>query len=47
MGLLKGADLFVQKYAPMRDPMELVVKGYHLSIRVEEADKVLVEPLSK
>ena len=46
MGLLKGAEIMIQKYAPLRDPMELVIKGYHLSIRVEEAENVLVQPIS-
>jgi len=47
MGLLKGAEITIQKYAPLRDPMELVIKGYHLSIRVEEAANVLVQPMSR
>jgi len=33
----------VEKYAPLKDPMELVVKGYHISLRVEEAARILVE----
>jgi len=45
MGLIKGTEITVQKYAPLRDPMELVIKGYHLSLRVEEADKLLVQML--
>jgi len=47
MGLLRGAEITIQKYAPMRDPMELVIKGYHLSIRVEEADNIFVQPLNQ
>jgi Fe2+ transport system protein FeoA len=45
MGLLKGTDLYVEKYAPLKDPMELIVKGYHVSLRVEEAAQILVDPL--
>jgi Fe2+ transport system protein FeoA len=45
MGLLKDTEIYIQKYAPLKDPMELVIKGYHLSLRVEEADKVLVHVL--
>ena len=45
MGLLKGAEIYIQKYAPLRDPMELVIKGYHLSIRVEEADNITIQVL--
>jgi len=47
MGFLRGTEIMIQKYAPMRDPMELVIKGYHLSIRVEEADKIFVQPLNQ
>jgi Fe2+ transport system protein FeoA len=45
MGLLKGTDLYVEKYAPLKDPMELIVKGYHVSLRVEEAAQITVDPL--
>ena len=43
MGILKGTDVYVEKYAPLKDPMELVVKGYHISLRVEEAAHIAVE----
>jgi Fur family ferric uptake transcriptional regulator len=33
----------VEKYAPLKDPLELVVKGYHISLRIEEAANILVE----
>jgi Fe2+ transport system protein FeoA len=42
-GILKGTEVRVEKYAPLKDPMELVVKGYHVSLRVEEAARILVE----
>jgi Fe2+ transport system protein FeoA len=42
MGILKGTDVYVEKYAPLKDPMELIVKGYHVSLRVEEAAKITV-----
>mgnify|MGYP006309752549 CR=1 FL=1 len=45
MGLLKGTALFVEKYAPLKDPMELIVKGYHISLRVEEAARIWVDPI--
>lgn len=45
MGLLKGATIHVEKYAPLKDPMELIVKGNHLSLRVEEAGNIDVKPL--
>jgi len=43
MGFIKGTEVFVEKYAPLRDPVELIVKGYHVSLRVEEATQVLLE----
>jgi len=45
MGLVKGTDLYVEKYAPLKDPMELVLKGFHISLRVEEAAHIVVENL--
>ena len=43
MGLLKDSEVYVEKYAPLKDPLELIVKGYHLSMRVNEASQILVE----
>lgn len=43
MGLVKDTVLQVEKYAPLRDPLELVLKGMHLSLRVEEAKNVIVK----
>jgi Fe2+ transport system protein FeoA len=43
MGILKGTRIQVEKYAPLKDPVELIVKGYHISLRVEEAAQITVE----
>ncbi|MFH1155043.1 MAG: FeoA domain-containing protein [Pseudomonadota bacterium] len=43
MGINRGATVYVEKYAPLRDPVELIVKGYHVSLRVEEAAHICVE----
>jgi Fe2+ transport system protein FeoA len=43
MGIVKGTDLYIEKYAPLKDPMEIIVKGYHISLRVEEAAQITVE----
>jgi len=43
MGINRGTTIYVEKYAPLKDPIELVVKGYHISLRVEEAANILVE----
>jgi len=34
--------VLIKKYAPLRDPIELVIKGYHVSLRREEAQQVLL-----
>ncbi len=40
MGITKGAEVTVRKVAPLGDPIELTVRGYELSIRKDEAEKV-------
>ncbi len=42
MGIVKGAEVHVEKYAPLKDPLELIVKGYHVSLRVSEATQITV-----
>ena len=37
MGVIEGADLEVVRMAPLGDPMEILVQGYHLSLRKTEA----------
>ncbi len=46
MGITRGAEICVDKYAPLRDPMELIVKGYHLSLRGMDAQKIAVERIA-
>ena len=43
MGFVRGARLKVEKLAPLGDPMELIIKGYHLSLRRVEGRCILVE----
>jgi len=43
MGFLQGTQVYVEKYAPLKDPLELILKGYHVSLRVDEAARVQVE----
>lgn len=43
MGFIRGARLRVEKLAPLGDPMELVIKGYHLSLRRDESACILVQ----
>ena len=43
MGITKGVDVFVRKVAPLGDPIEVTVRGYELSLRKADAEKVLVD----
>jgi len=44
MGITKGIEIYVRKVAPLGDPIEITVRGYELSIRKEDAEKIDVEP---
>jgi DtxR family transcriptional regulator, Mn-dependent transcriptional regulator len=44
MGLTPGAEVEVEKLAPLGDPIEIQVRGYHLSLRKREAAGIAVEP---
>ena len=45
MGLTKGSEIYIEKYAPLKDPLELTVRGCHMSLRVTEATEIDVEAL--
>ena len=42
MGITKGVEIYVRKVAPLGDPMELNVRGYELSVRKADAEKIEV-----
>ncbi|MBR4868070.1 MAG: ferrous iron transport protein A [Clostridia bacterium] len=43
MGVTKNVEIFVRKVAPLGDPIEVNLRGYELSIRKEDAEKIEVE----
>ena len=43
MGLIPQTRVTLQKVAPMGDPIEIRVRGYELTLRVEEAQKIEVK----
>lgn len=45
MGILPGIEIELVRYAPLGDPIDLKVRGYHLSIRKSEAALVTVEDI--
>ena len=42
MGLVPGTPLEVVRLAPLGDPMDVHVRGFHLSVRKDEAARVTV-----
>ncbi len=43
MGMVPGTKVRLEKIAPLGDPIDVIVKGYHLSLRKEEASAITVE----
>ena len=43
MGITKGASVHIRKVAPLGDLVEVTVRGYELSLRKEDAEKIEVE----
>lgn len=43
MGITKGVEVSIRKVAPFGDPLEITVRGYELSIRKADADKIEIE----
>lgn len=44
MGLLPGTRITLIRTAPLGDPLEIKLRGYHLTLRRAEAEHVLVDP---
>lgn len=42
MGIVKGETILIERQAPLGDPIEYFVKGYHLALRREEAAQIEV-----
>ena len=42
MGIGKGVEIKIEKVAPLGDPIDILVKGYHLSLRKKEAGSIQV-----
>ena len=43
MGLVSRSEIEVERVAPLGDPIEVKIKGYHLSLRKEEAASIQIE----
>ena len=47
MGVIPGAEVTLEKFAPMGDPMELRVHGYQLTLRLADAEKIEVHKIQR
>ena len=45
MGCIPGETITVEKIAPFKDPISILVAGYRLSLRLNEAEHVIVEDI--
>ena len=45
MGCVPGEVVIIDQIAPLGDPIAILVAGYHLSLRLNEAEKIWVEEL--
>jgi Fe2+ transport system protein FeoA len=45
MGITPRTVITVKKAAPMGDPIELVLRGYVLTLRLEDAEKIAIEKI--
>ncbi len=45
MGLTEGTEFQVVRLAPLGDPIDVKVRGYHLSLRRKEAGGIRVKPI--
>lgn len=46
MGCVPGEKITVDQVAPFKDPISITVAGYQLSLRLNEADQILVEEIN-
>jgi len=43
MGLVPGVELTMERYAPLGNPVEVKSQGFHLSLRKNEAETIILE----
>ena len=46
MGLIAGTKVTLVRTAPLGDPLEIKVRGYHLTLRKVDAAHILIEPVA-
>ena len=43
MGCLPGEEVFLEQIAPLGDPISIIISGYTLSLRLEEAEQISID----
>lgn len=46
MGCIPGENIKIEQVAPLGDPISIAVAGYSLSLRLSEADAIIVEEIA-
>ena len=46
MGCLPGESISIEQVAPLGDPVSVIVAGYTLSLRLDEADHIFVDVIN-
>lgn len=47
MGVIPGSEVTLVKFAPLGDPMELMIHGYELTLRLADAENIQIRPVEK
>jgi ferrous iron transport protein A len=45
MGFIPGEKVSIEQVAPLGDPIAILIAGYQVSLRLNEASKIMVEPI--
>ena len=45
MGCIPGEKIIIEQIAPLKDPISILVGGYKLSLRIDEAENITVEQI--
>ena len=43
MGITRNTEIYIRKFAPLGDPIEITVRGYELSLRKVDAEMIEIE----
>ena len=43
MGIVRGEEITIKRHAPLKDPVEIFVKGSHVALRISEAANIQVK----